>query len=223
MPGSRLRRVFGCSVIGVRVADGLCAMRELFLVVLVAATALGACVPAANGRVHTSPPETIGRKTNFVPAPEVTGARLATDRAIKIEDEQAKGMSALGGVKLGVLSVRVIERIDPVSGEWSERVVWPGASIDAAALGATHARTLSVEAPRVSTTSVCGGPRAAGCGNNVLTGAVTASYELWHVPSDRWTELPEALRPNPIADTAIRDVQPGNWVRPPPVVKVTNP
>jgi hypothetical protein len=129
-------------------------------------------------------------------------------------------MTALGGVKLGLLHVHVVDRVDPMTGEWTEKVVWPGASIDAAALGATHARRVSLEAPQPSRFD-CGRRRNAACDGPSMTKAVTASYELWHVAPERWAELPESLRPNALPPSAIRDVQPGNWVRPPPVVTVS--
>jgi hypothetical protein len=169
-------------------------------------------------RAQTSP-FTIRRETSFVPAPTVGGSRLATDRAVKMVDADADAMTALGAAKLGVLHVRVVDRVDPATGEWTEKVVWPGASIDAAALGATHARTLTLAEPPPSRFD-CGRRRRSPCDGPMTTKIVTATYELWHVPPERWAELPEGLRPNALPASAIRDVQPGNWVRPPPVVTV---
>jgi hypothetical protein len=161
----------------------------------------------------------VGRETSFVPAPNVSGSRLATDRAVKLRAADEEAMSTLGAVKLGVLHVRVVDRVDPMAEKWAEQAVWPGASIDAAALGATHARALSL-APEASPRD-CGSRRSP-CDYPSMRKAVTARYELWHVEPERWAELPESLRPNALPPSAIRDVQPGNWVRPPPVVTVTD-
>jgi hypothetical protein len=179
---------------------------------------LSGCHPVPVG--YHGPP-TIRRETSFVPAPAVAGSRLVTDRAVKMMAAHEDAVSALGGVKLGVLHVRVVDRIDPITGKFTENVVWPGASIDAAALGATHARTVSLELPQPDWFD-CGRRRNTACDRSFAARAVTARYELFYVAPDRWAELPEDLRPNALPVSAIRDVQPGNWVRPPPVVTVTS-
>lgn len=188
--------------------------------VAVVATSVAAChqVHLRTQSPHAVP--TIRRETSFVPAPRVGGSPLVTDRAVKLAAADEEALLALGGVKLGVLHVHVVDRVDPTEDEWTHKVVWPGASIDAAALGATHARKISLEVPQRSPfdcrfrRTPCEGPS--------MTKAVKASYELWHVAPERWAELPEGLRPKALPASAIRDVQPGNWVRPPPAVTVRN-
>lgn len=190
------------------------------VVTAVLASALGCRPLPVLDPAHGHPPAAgIRRETSFVPAPKMEGARLATDRVVKMIEADEEAMTALGGVKLGVLHVRVVDRVDPWESEWQDEMVWPGASVDAAALGATHARRLSIEAPQLFPFD-CGFHRHA-CANPPMTRAAVARYELWRVAPERWAELPERLRPAPLPASAIRDVQPGNWVRPPPVVTVT--
>ena len=151
------------------------------------------------------------RTTSFEPRANVTGSRLVTDRVLRIDEDHTEKVEALGGTKLGVLKVKVIVGIPTTNAsEFDESDVWPGASVDAAALGATHARRLSVQQLP---------PRRPGK-QAYMTDTVTAEYELWHVDPDRWGELPKSLRPKMLPLSEIRDVQPGNWVRPPTVVEI---
>ena len=150
------------------------------------------------------------RSTSFEPSPSVTGSRLVTDRALRMQEDHEEKLEALGSVKLGVLKVKVVAGMQTSNmNQWTEDAVWPGAAVDAAALGATHARMVSIQ------------PLPDRPGRyHYVTDSVTASYELWHVDPDRWSELPKSLRPKELPASAIRDVQPGNWVRPPTVVEI---
>jgi hypothetical protein len=217
-------RVFEGAVAGVQVANGVAVritLARLASVLALAATVIG-CQPMPSARGTRM--QTLGahRNTSFIPAPNVDGSRLVTDRVVKLMAADEEAISKLGGVKLGVLHVRVVDRVDPMSmpGAWADTVVWPGASVDAAALGATHARKVTTAPPPPPLD--CVRSRNVPCQTLPMTATVTASYELWHVAPERWAELPENLRPNALPASAIRDVQPGNWVRPPPVVTVQN-
>jgi hypothetical protein len=115
------------------------------------------------------------RTTTFNPASEVTGSALATDRVVKINEGEETKLAALGAVRLGILTVE-----NPFNADYGgEHTVWPGASVDAAGLGATHARVLKVEGSE---------------------GAVKVQYVLWHFSPQRWSALPDTLRPKPLPD-----------------------
>ena len=117
------------------------------------------------------------RATTFSPASEVTGSALATDRVVKIDEAQEKQIALLGGVKIGVLTV-----YNPFNGGApGELGVWPGASLDAAGLGATHARVIKVDGWNEG-------------------GEVRVQYALWHCSPQRWSALPEALKPRPLSN-----------------------
>jgi len=133
-----------------------------------------------------------GHTTTFHPAPQVKASSVVTERAVKIDVNDEAKIQAAGGTELGELRVNAWNHqrrprhhftSSERPAEQDDSRAWPGVSVDAATLGATHA-LLIPELP------------------NGKPSYFPPRYVLYYVDPARWDELPAELRPIARAPTA---------------------
>ncbi len=131
---------------------------------------------------------------NYQPSPNVTTpfARV-TSEAVTYAEPDRKTLDAAGAVYLGVLELRGDRGL--VSGGAGPTNLTPRASLEAAALGATHYMLVSGDLQRVSGPQTVVVTSRGGYASSSQVQEVTARYAMLRIEPAHWADLPAPLRP----------------------------